>query len=77
MSTTLEQIHTLADQLSPDDRRQVLELMEELIHKKNLESTLPPGSPGSVLLRFSLPEEDVDAMELAIQEFEKVYPDEY
>lgn len=44
MSTTLEQIHALADQLSPDDRRQVLELMEELVYKENPGSDLPLGN---------------------------------
>jgi hypothetical protein len=69
MSTTLEQLHALAEQLSPNDQKQVLEIMEELLHRKTPESDLPPGKPGSVLLRFSLPPEDVDAMERAIMEY--------
>ena len=77
MATTLERLHALADKLSLDDQKQVLELIEELVYKKNSDTDLPLGAPGSVLLRFSLPPEDVDAMELAIQDFEKVYPDEY
>ena len=73
MATMLEQLKALAEQLSLEEKKRGLEFIRELIKAEVGESVLPPGSPGSVLLRFSLPEEDVDAMEQTITEnFEKL-----
>ncbi len=40
-------------------------------------SKLPPGMPGSALLRFTLPPEDIEAMEEALEDCERIDPDEY
>ena len=73
MSTPLEQLKALAEQLSLEEKKRGLEFIRELVRAETGESVLPPGSPGSVLLRFSLPEEDVDTMEQTITEnFEKL-----
>ena len=77
MSAALEQIQSLAGQLSLEEKKRAIEIMQALIDAEKPISELPLGAPGSVLLRFSLPEEDVDAMERTIQDFETVYPDEY
>ena len=80
MSTTLERLHTLVDQLSPDKQEQLLDFIEGLTGSEGTqESQLPPGKPASELLsyRFSLSKEDIDAMERAIMEdCERIDPDE-
>ena len=71
MSNTTEKLHTLIDQLSPQDQQQVLEMIEELAQthqKRSPLSKLPPGTPGSALTRFTLSPEDAEAMERAINE---------
>lgn len=77
MSNTLEKLHTLIDQLSPQDQQQVLKMIEELAqtHQKNLSaSKLPPGKPGSGLTRFTLLPEDAEAMERAMEDCERIEP---
>jgi hypothetical protein len=70
MSSTLEQIQSLAEQLSADDQTHVLEIMERLVHKKSLESDLPPGTSASALLgvHFSMSYEEAESMKRAIME---------
>jgi hypothetical protein len=82
MSNTTEKIHTLVEKLSPQDQQQVLDLIEELsqMHRGATPvSELPPGTPGKALLdlRFSLSPEEVDSMEKAIEDCERIDPDEH
>lgn len=77
MSTMLEQLQALAEQLSLEEKKRAIEIMQELIDADTSKSELPPGTPGSFFLKFSFSPEDADAIEQAIEECERVYPDEY
>lgn len=77
MATTREEIRVLIERLSPDYQRRVLEYAQALAQTQQaLESlptpSLPPGTPGNVLLRFKLPQEDTEAMERALADCERV-----
>jgi hypothetical protein len=77
MATPIEEINKLFEQLSPDRQRRVLEYAQNLAKTDRqapfLPTTpLPPGTPGRALLRFKLPPEDVDAMELALEDCERI-----
>ena len=80
--STLEQIYTLAEKLSPQDQQRALEILEELAQSHQAHpsvSKLPPGTSGKDLLalKFSMSSEDIDAMEKAIEEGgERIEPDE-
>jgi hypothetical protein len=84
MATTIEEILASAGRLSPEKQRRVLEFMhelekdtEELETLKSLpKSPLPPGTPGWKLLRFSIPPEDAEAMEQALEDCERIDLDE-
>jgi hypothetical protein len=74
MATIPEEIHTIVERLSPDYQRRVLEFAQELAQTDytlgSLPRTLLPlGTPGSVLMRFKLPVEDVEAMERALEQW--------
>ncbi len=82
MATMPEEIRSLVERLSPDLQRQVLKFAKGLARTNrdlvSLPKTpLPPGTPGPILLRFKLPSEDVDAMERALEDCERIEPDEY
>lgn len=82
MSNTTEKIRTLVEKLSPQDQQQVLDLIEELsqMHRETGRvSELPPGTPGKALLdlHFSMSQEEVDSMERAIEDCERIDPDEH
>ena len=75
MATTPEEIRSLVERLSPDLQLQVLKFAQGLA--KSYKDTvsfprtpLPPGTPGSILLRFKLPLKDVEAMERALEDCE-------
>ncbi|GAC1389682.1 MAG: hypothetical protein NVSMB38_04660 [Ktedonobacteraceae bacterium] len=71
MPNTLDKIYALAERLSPQDQQQVLDLIEELAQahqESSSKSKLPPGTPGSALTRFTLSQEDAEAMERAIKD---------
>lgn len=79
MATIPEEIRTIIERLSPDYQRRVLEFAQELAQTQQAatflpQAKLPPGTPGSVLMRFKLPLEDVEAMEKALEDCEKVCP---
>ncbi len=81
MSNVLEKIYTLAEKLSPQDQQRALEILEELAlsHQEHPSlSKLPPGTSGKDLLalKFSMSPEDIDAMEKAIEDCERIEPDE-
>ena len=80
MATPIEEIHKLFEQLSPDRQRRVLEYAQILAQTDRLATfppttPLPPGTPGRALLRFKLPPEDVEAMELALEDCERIEND--
>jgi phage shock protein A len=68
--------------------RKIAQLQQQKITQREPASTsrlpmslpttkLPPGRPGSALLRFTLPPEDIEAMEEALEDCERIDPDEY
>ncbi len=75
MATIFEELHEVVEQLSPDNQQRVLEFAQELKQATTSlpKSKLPPGTPGSVLLRFSLPLEDAEEMERALEDCESTY----
>jgi hypothetical protein len=82
MATMPEEIRSLVERLSPDLQQQVLRFAKGLArtHKDIAalpKTPLPPGTPGPTLLRFKLPSEDVEAMERALEDCERVEPDAY
>jgi len=82
MAAMPEEIRSLVERLSPDLQRQVLKFAQGLARtSKDIvplpKTPLPPGTPGSALLRFKLPVEDAEAMERALEDCERIEPDEY
>ena len=83
MATVLEELHKIVERLSPNYQRQVLEFAQKLTETEQASvplpvptTPLPPGTPGSALLRFKLPLEDAEAMERALEDCERIEPDE-
>lgn len=70
MSTTLERLHALVDQLPPGNQERALEVMQELVNAEPSQSDLPPGTSGSSLrnVRFSMSYEEAESMKRAIME---------
>jgi hypothetical protein len=82
MATVLEELQMIVEQLSPDNQRRVLELAQALAQTHSFPvplpiTKLPPGTPGSALLDFSLPQEVIEAMEEALKDCERIDPDEH
>ncbi len=82
MATTIEEIQALVKRLPPERQKQVLEFARGLAQPERTISFQPqtpplPGTPGSALLRFKLPKEDIDAMERALEDCERIEPDKY
>ncbi len=79
MATVFEELQAVVEQLSPDNQQRVLEFAQDLKQATTSlpKSKLPPGTPGSVLLRFSLPLEDAEEMERALEDCERIEPDEF
>jgi len=82
MATIPEEIRSIVERLTPDYQRRVLEFAQGLAQTDYTFASLPttappPGTPASVLIRFKLPLEDVKAMERALEDCERIEPDEY
>ena len=86
MATPIEELNRLVEQLSPDRQQRVLEFAEGLAQTQRAilslpKTPLPPGTPGNALLaalqNSKLSPEDVDAMERALEDCERIEPDEY
>lgn len=82
MATIAEELHALVDRLSPEQQRRLLELAQTLNQTAQNrpplpKSTPPPGTPASVLLRLQLPIEAAKEMERALEDCERIDPDEY
>ena len=81
MSTVLEKIKILAAKLSPEQQEQALVSILALTPKQQYvlpTSKLPPGTDGKALLNlhFSMSPEDIALMEEAIEDCERIEPDE-
>jgi len=79
MATVFEELCTLIKRLSPDYQQKVLGFVQELVQTSQSVSPisvtpLPPGTPGHALLSFTLPDEDVGAMESTLEDCEGVEP---
>jgi hypothetical protein len=86
MATSIEEILASAEQLSPADQRRVLEFIKVLeaddeTHQRLLaipKSPLPEAKiPPSALVGYKLPLEDVEEIEKAIQDCERIDIDEW
>jgi hypothetical protein len=86
MATTIEEIQALVKRLPPDDQQQVLEFTQGLVRSHQIlfslpKTPLPPGTSGAALLTtllsLKLSSEDIDAMERALEDCERIEPDEY
>lgn len=82
MATTPEEIRSVVERLAPDLQRQVLKFAQRLAQSSKdtvplPETPLPPGTPAATLLRFKLPIADAEAMERALEDCERIEPDEY
>ncbi len=86
MATVLEEIHKIVERLSLDQQQRVLEFAQRLTQiyrgtaPLSLPTTpLPPGTPGSALLQmhFISSREDAEAMERALEDCERIEPDEH
>jgi hypothetical protein len=77
MATVSEELHTLIDRLSLDNQRRLLELTQ-MLNKADQDvasfpkSKLPPAKPGNALRHFNIPLEDVEAMERALEDCERI-----
>jgi hypothetical protein len=85
MATVVEEIHKLVERLPLDRQQRVLEFAQKLTQTGqtsiplSLPTTpLPPGTPGTALLRmhFLSSREDAEAMERALEDCEKIDADE-
>lgn len=82
MATTVEEIIALVERLSPADQQRVLEFAKDLAQEPVAiralpKSTLPPGTPGWKLLRFTVSPEDAEVMEKALEDCDDVDIDEW
>jgi hypothetical protein len=86
MATVLEELQKIVEQLSPYYQRLVLEFAQRLTETEQASvplsaptTPLTPGTSGSALLklRFELSPEDVEAMERALEDCERIEPDEH
>lgn len=82
MATVPDEIRMIVEQLPFEYQRRVLQFAQELVHIGSHSSAfpttpLPSGTPGKALLHFALPQEDVEAMEYALEDCESVDSDEY
>ena len=86
MATVLEELHKILEQLPPDRQRRVLEFAQRLTHTDQSSEALsmpttplPPGTPGNALrnLHFLSSQEDVEAMERALEDCERISSYDY
>lgn len=82
MATVSEELHELIDHLSLDHQRRLLDFAQMLKEtdpflKSFPKSKLPPTKPGSALRHFNISSEDIEAMESALEDCERIDSDEY
>ena len=77
LATTVDEIHSLVERLSPQEQQRVLDYIRELAQSSlSPHSSLPPGTPPDVLLRMTVPPEIGEAMQKAIEDCERIEEDE-
>jgi hypothetical protein len=77
MATIPEEVSTLLERLPPGDQQRVLDYARRLVNIPPFPHTpLPPGSPPDVLLRITVAPEVGEAMERALEDCERIDPDE-
>jgi hypothetical protein len=77
MATVSEELHTLIDRLPLDYQWRLLDYAQMLSQGDQYimsfsKSKLPPTKPGSALRHFNIPLDDVEAMEQALEECERI-----
>lgn len=77
MATIVEELTALVAQLSPNEQERVLSFARELAHPPVFPHTpLPPGTPGHVVAKLRVSPEAGEAMERALEDTERIWPDE-
>jgi hypothetical protein len=77
MASVAEEITSLLAQLPPSEQERVPRFARELAHPPVFPHTpLPPGTPPDALLRIRVDPEVGAAMEAALEECERIDPDE-
>ena len=77
MATTAEELSALMAQLSPNDQERVLSFARELANPPTFPHTpLPPGTPGYIAANLRVLPEAGEAMEKALEDTERIWPDE-
>lgn len=77
MATIADELTALLAQLPQRDQERVLDFARVLAHPPDFPHTpLPEGSPPDALLRIRVDPEVGEAMEKAMQECERIWPDE-
>jgi hypothetical protein len=77
MATIAEELTSILANLSVRDQERVLGFARELAHPPTFPHvTPPPGTPGSVVARLRVLPEAGEAMENALEECERIWPDE-
>jgi len=77
MATITEELSSLLARLSPRDQERVLNFARELAHPPVFPHTpLPPGTPGHVVAKLRVSPEVGEAMEQALEDTERIWPDD-
>jgi hypothetical protein len=78
MATIAEELSSILTRLSARDQERVLSFARELAHPPlAFPHTLPPpGTPGHVVAKLRVSPETGEAMERALEECERIWPDE-
>jgi hypothetical protein len=75
--TIAEELSSILAQLSASDQERVLSFARELAHPPDFaRAPLPPGTPGHVAAKLRVSPEAGEAMEQALEECERIWPDE-
>lgn len=77
MATIAEEVSTLLARLPEREQERVLAFARSLANPVTYPHTpLPPGSPPEALLRFTVEPEVGEAMQMALEDCERITPDE-
>lgn len=78
MATTIDEINALLAGMPKHDQERVLWYARMLANPPQFPHTpLPPGSPPEAVLNIRVDPETADAMEAALEECERIDPDEW
>lgn len=77
MASVADELLSLVAQLPLRDKERVLSFARALAHPSVIPHTpLPPGTPGSVVAKLRVAPDVGEAMEQALEDTERVWPDE-